>query len=91
MVMADHIRRTLGNFLPEAENHNVIRYGHDNIHLMLNQHNRNSLVPDFHNTPRRVEQLEEAIREDRVGRAGGVIPTVEEIVEAAKAALKEVK
>ena len=29
-------------------------------------------IPDFHNTPRRVEQLEEAIREDRVGRAGGV-------------------
>ncbi len=29
-------------------------------------------IPNFHNTPKRVEQLEEAIQEDRVGRAGGV-------------------
>lgn len=43
-------------------------------------------IPDFHHTPKRVEALKTAIKEDRAGRAAGITAEIEFALEYAKIA-----
>lgn len=66
-----------------------VGFGH--FQKMLSDFPANELfetIPDFHNTPKRVENLKKAIKEDKVGRAKSVEKEIEFALEHAKEASK---
>lgn len=66
-----------------------VGFGH--FQKMLSDFPANELfetIPDFHNTPKRVENLMKAIKEDKVGRAKSVEKEIEFALEHAKEASK---